>query len=259
MPYVLPPDEVPLYYEEAGQGKNILLIHGGAASTKFWKRQIPELSRRFHMVSIDLRGHGNSGKTNEGINLIQYGQDLAHLLKTLELDDVVVVGWSLGTSVVLSYIRQFGVERLAGFVNVDQGRAPFTTEEGLQERIAGLRTQKFRTHRQHLESFLSTPQLEEDLVWMTCDMMKTPTEVYISIMEDSYRSNFRPMWGDVTVPTLICRASQGMINSELAQSMVEAMPKARVVVFDNCGHMLFWEQPEKFNRELTAFVEEVTE
>ncbi len=258
MPYLLPPDEVPLYYEEAGQGKNLLLIHGGAASTMFWKKQIPELSRRFHIVAIDIRGHGNSGKIDEGNNIAQYGRDLRFILEALNLDQVVPVGWSLGSSVVWSYIEQFEVERLAGFINVDQLPYRFTTQEALDSLISGIRNRKFRTHFERVKSFFGTVQDDEDIHWMTCEMMKTPTGVYCSALQDSWSSDFRPMLPQVTVPTLICVASKGSIGPEMAQFMVRTIPNARLEMFDNCGHLLFWEQPEKFNQVVSAFVEEVT-
>ena len=259
MPYLVPPDEVPLYYEEAGQGENILLIHGGAANTTFWRKQVPVLSRRFHVVAIDLRGHGNSGKTDDSNNVAQCGRDLCHILETLGLDQVVVVGWSLGSSVVRSYIQQFGVQRLAGYINVDQPpHGAGLTQDGRRQLVSGIRNHKFRAHWERLQSFFSMPPAEEDLHWMTCEMMKTPTGVYCSILEDSGRSDFGPMLSQITIPTIICVASKGLITPDTAQSMVQTKPRARLERFDNCGHMLFWEQPEKFNQMVSDFVEEVT-
>lgn len=257
MAYILPPDEVPLYYEEFGQGKTLLLIHGGAASTRFWKKQIPVFSKHFHVIAMDLRGHGNSGKTAEGHNLTQYGRDLKTILDTLDLDRVVIVGWSLGSSVAMSYFEQFGLKRLAGLVNVDQRPYRFTSEKGLQELVNVVRTSKFRAHWRRLESFLHTPQSEDNLRWMACEMMKTPTDVYLSVIRDSFQYDFRPLLSGLNIPALICTASNGLIEPDQAQWMVGEMPQARVVEFDECGHMLFWEQPDKFNREVTSFVHEV--
>lgn len=256
MPYVLPPDEVPLYYEEAGQGAPILLIHGGAASTRFWSKQVPELSRQFRVVAVDLRGHGNSGKTDQGNNLVQMGQDLRFTLQALRLERVVCVGWSLGASVVHSYIKQFGVDRLAGFVNVDQRSHRFVPEDALRELIHGIRTWKFRTHRQRLLSFFASPPSEEDLYWMVCEMMKTPTGVYCDVLQDSYASDFRPVLPKVTVPAVICVSPKGAVDLETAQYMVKAMPRARLAMFEGCGHMLLWEQADKFNRLLVDFANE---
>lgn len=258
MPHILPPDEVPLYYEETGQGKNILLIHGGAADTRFWQKQVPDLSQRFHVVAIDLRGHGNSGKTDDGNSVAQCGRDLRYILEALQLDQVVVVGWSLGSSVVRSYIQQFGVDHLAGYVNIDQ--PPYRaglTEEGLSELVSGICNHKFRAHSERLKSFFATPPIEEELHWMACEMMKTPTGVYCSILQDSWHSDFRPMLHQITIPTIICVASKGLIPPHMAKFMVENKPQARLEMFDNCGHMLFWEQAEKFNRMVTTFVEDV--
>ena len=259
MPYLVPPDEVPLYYEESGQGQNILLIHGGAANTRFWQKQVPVLSRRYHVVAIDLRGHGNSGKIDDRNTVVQSGRDLKHILETLQLDRVVVVGWSLGGSVVRSYIQQFGLARLAGYINIDQPTyGAGLTEEHLHRLVGALRSHKFRAHRERLMDFFSIPPTEEELHWMLCEMMRTPTGVYCSILEDSRGSDFRPMLSQITIPTIICTAGKGLIPPDMAQDMVEAKPNARLEKFDNCGHMLFWEQPERFNKLVSDFVDEVT-
>ena len=89
---------------------------------------------------------------------------------------------------------------------------------------------------------------------MTCEMMKTPTGVYLSIIQDSYQTDFQPVLQQVTIPTLNCIPDKNPSDPKLA----EAMPNARTEVFKDSGHLLFWEHPEKFNRLLTDFVEEVT-
>jgi non-heme chloroperoxidase len=258
VPYVMLPDEVPMYYEAAGRGKNILFIHGGAACTKFWQKQVSELSSRYHVLAIDLRGHGNSGKTDDSNCVAQYGRDLRHLLEDLGLDEVVVVGWSLGGSVVWSYIEQFGVERLAGYVNVEQPPHHIITETEYRELIASIRTRKFRTHWERLKSFSVTELPDEDMLWMTCEMMKTPTGVYCAVLQDARNADFRHVLPRVIIPTLICAGTKGLIDTETVRFMTEAMPRSRVVMFQNCSHMLFWEQPKKFNREVAVFVEEAT-
>lgn len=253
MPYIIPPDEVPIYYEDVGDGANILLIHGGAANTNFWIKQIPELSRNHRVVAYDLRGHGSSGKIDEGNNLTQYGQDMEYLMKTLSMENVVVVGWSLGTAVLFSYVRQFGIERLAGFIDIDQPAKRFVQEGPFQKLLSGIRSKKYQTHRTRILSFFFTPPSEEELHWMTCEMMKTPTGVYLSIIQDSYQTNFESVLPKVTIPTLNCIPKDNPSDPSLAESM----PNARTVIFENSGHLLFWEHPQKFNELLTDFVKEV--
>ena len=98
-------------------------------------------------------------------------------MKTLSMENVVVVGWSLGTAVLFSYVRQFGIERLAGFIDIDQPAKRFVQEGPFQKLLSGIRSKKYQTHRTRILSFFFTPPSEEELHWMTCEMMKTPTGV----------------------------------------------------------------------------------
>jgi pimeloyl-ACP methyl ester carboxylesterase len=121
MAYLETPDGVPLYYEDHGDGKTILLVHAWTMNAEYWwQKNIPELSKSHRVIALDLRGHGLSGKTDEGHRLNQYARDVRHLLEALELTEVALVGWSMGTSIILSYLTQFGTDGIRSLAFVDQ-------------------------------------------------------------------------------------------------------------------------------------------
>jgi non-heme chloroperoxidase len=75
MPYVLASDEVPLYYTSHGQGPVIVLIHGFSMNGGFFRHNVPELARGHRVVTMDLRGHGHSGKQEHNWTLPQAARE----------------------------------------------------------------------------------------------------------------------------------------------------------------------------------------
>jgi non-heme chloroperoxidase len=69
MPYLELSDGVPLYYEDHGNGRPIVLIHGWTMNSTFWQQNAPALATGNRVVTLDLRGHGASGKTDDGHTL----------------------------------------------------------------------------------------------------------------------------------------------------------------------------------------------
>ena len=261
MPYTETADGLPLHYLDEGPRtpSAIFLIHGEPCSSAFWRRNIPELSRHFRVVAMDVRGRGESGKTGDGHTIAQYARDFRHMLEALALRDVVAVGWSMGSSIVWNYIQQFSQDRLAGYVNIDQRAYRFVSEEHLQEQMTAVRTRRLSFHREGMRRYLGLEAHEDEEVvnWMTYECMKTPTEAHCAAFAESYHSDYRPFLPQVRLPTRIFTARYGLIAPDTAMTMAQSMPSARLVFFEHSGHLLHWTEPDKFNSEVLAFTREV--
>src|SRR5713226_6197587 len=129
MPYLELRDGVPLYYEDHGAGQAIVLVPGWTLTTRFWERQIEDLAHDYRVVTLDLRGAGNSGKTPDGHSLSGYADDLDELFRRLDLRDAVLVGYAMGVSVAVHYLVAHGQERVAGLVWVDHSPRFYATTD----------------------------------------------------------------------------------------------------------------------------------
>ena len=261
MPYVVTPDEIPIYYIDEGprSSAGIFLIPAEPFNSKFWQKNIPELSQRFRVVAMDVRGRGESGKTDDGHNLTQFARDFRQVLEELGLEKVLVVGWSLGGSIVWSYMEQFGDDRLAGYVNVDQRPARIVPEGFHETMLEAVRTHPIQYYSKSVRWMLGPDMaLEEEVFnWMVYECMKTPTSTHCTTVTEAYHSDWRPFLPSVRIPTRVFWAKHGGIRSEMAQDMVQAMPNSRLVYFEKSGHLLPWTEAEKFNQEVEAFAREV--
>ncbi|MDR0852095.1 MAG: alpha/beta hydrolase [Clostridiales Family XIII bacterium] len=108
MPYFTTTDNVRIYYEERGQGKPIILIHGWAGDHSAFHETLNIMKKWYRCITFDLRGCGASSRPRTGLNMAHCAKDLRELIEELELDDVALFGASLGASVIYAYARDYG-------------------------------------------------------------------------------------------------------------------------------------------------------
>src|SRR3982074_3383717 len=105
---------IELYYEDHGSGRPVVLIHGYPLSGRAWDRQVPALlDDGYRVITYDRRGFGRSSQPTTGYDYDTFAADLKVVLDTLDLNDVVLVGFSMGTGEVGRYLGTYGSARVA--------------------------------------------------------------------------------------------------------------------------------------------------
>jgi non-heme chloroperoxidase len=105
---------IELHYEDVGSGQPVVLIHGFPLSGRSWEKQITALlAAGYRVVTYDRRGFGESSQPSVGYDYDRFAADLDTLMTTLDLRDVVLVGFSMGTGEVTRYLANFGSERVS--------------------------------------------------------------------------------------------------------------------------------------------------
>ena len=113
MPYFTTSDGTEIYYTEQGTGQPVLLSHGWPLSSDAWQVELKLLADAgYRAIAHDRRGHGRSAKTYTGNDMDTYARDLAELVESLDLTDLVVVGHSTGGGEVVRYAAQHGKGRV---------------------------------------------------------------------------------------------------------------------------------------------------
>jgi pimeloyl-ACP methyl ester carboxylesterase len=268
--YFQTPDGTNLYYEDQGKGIPLVLVHGWTCSSKIWQKNIPELAGRFRVITMDLRGHGNSVKTLSGHQVSQYGRDVRALLEHLDVKDAVLVGWSLGGPVVLSYWEQYHDDsRLRGIGMIDSNTCPFSSESWNAHRLKNFNvdgmTASFTAMADDPAGFAAgfarrmfhKEQVDySDLQWIVAEIRKTPVWVAIAIYSDYVTKNFTAILPTITIPGIVFAADSAVAEKGVEQGRYLAglIPKGQFAEFKNAGHILFFEQPDEFNAVLTRFV-----
>ena len=248
---------VRLAYDDRGSGRPVLLVHGVSMSRRFFEHNPDGLAERFRVVSVDLRGHGESPAHEGGHTVAQYARDLHDVIDRLGLARAVAVGWSMGTMVVWDMIRQFGAGDLAGHVNVSQGPSDLK-REGWElgafsmDELFGLLEAAQEDFRAVMAEFVPSMFADErpaDELRMLVDQTQAlGANAATCILLDQSLRDFREVVGSYRLPTLYAWGRDEKLVPVAAGDWLAANTGAELVMFERSGHCPMWEEPERFNR-----------
>ena len=290
MPFFITEDHVKLYYEDQGKGKPVVLIHGLTASRRHYRKQIPALSREYRVITCDLRGHGDSDRPKDGLTLPRLAKDISELITYLGLQDVTLVGWSMGGHVIFEYVKQFQCRNLHKITIIDMAPkimkaddwaygvrgisgkfGDFTQQDNLLlmsimsnnwEQYSALLIPRL-FNRSHVEpgvNIFTAPDFpwKEDLGWLYEEAKRNTPHVILFLWISLMMQDYRPQLAEITVPCLLAWGKESNYYGEdtyaYMQSAMVLSPEVSVVPFDGCGHALHIQDPERFNQTLMSFI-----
>jgi len=247
---------IKLGYEDRGAGKPaFVFVHGWTCNRSFFAPQAEYFSRRHRVVSVDLRGHGESDKPEGRYPIAAYADDVAYVIEQLGLGKVLAVGHSMGGITVLQ-LAAAHPDRVAGIVMIepvrslsqpsDEGRARM---EAMAEEIeAG--NQEVR--RQYITDrfFLPTSdrKLLEDVLAV---MMVTPSHVAASALRAIQDFDGAAVAARCKVPALHIAATQPLNPPHLMSQILPAVVNGWTV---GSGHFNQLEVPDQVNAMIEAFL-----
>jgi pimeloyl-ACP methyl ester carboxylesterase len=108
----IPPTEI--YYEDVGRGRPVVLIHGWPLNGRMWEGQVNALlDAGYRCVTYDRRGFGNSGRPGGGFDYDTFSSDLRDVVTALDLQNAMLVGFSMGGGEVVRYLGRYGDDRVS--------------------------------------------------------------------------------------------------------------------------------------------------
>jgi pimeloyl-ACP methyl ester carboxylesterase len=253
-----------LYYEDYGDGRPIVFLHGATGGLRYFEPQLVELSTEFRTIAVDFRGHGRSAKSELGHTLPQYARDVRTLLETVALEEVVLVGWSMGAMVTWEYVGQFGTDRLHGLVDIDMEPSPLKREgyeygshdvTELRDALGAIQTDPLGLLQRQAEALLAAPPSRDLRTLILDEGSRIPPPIQSAMLLELVR-DYREVLPTIDVPTLVCAGADEQWRTVASVEYVaEQVPNTRFELFEESGHCPTVEEPERFNRVLTDFVE----
>ena len=261
---VTTPDGLTISAQEYGNpnGPGIVFIHGFSQSHLSWMRQTDsDLTKEFHIVTYDLRGHGNSDKPLEAARYRDskaWGDEVQAVIDAAGLKRPVLVGWSYAGRVISDYVATHGAGGISGinFVDASIKFIPEYVGDNLKN-LPLMASEDMLTNinatRVFLHGCFSKQPSAEDFEIMLAFNMMVPPKVRASLSGRPLDAT--EIMSKLTLPVLVSHGAEDKnAKVETAKYTASVIPGAKLSVYDGTGHSPFYEDAPRFNSELAALV-----
>ena len=234
----------------------VVLLHAWGESRRSFDRLLPLLPRTIHAVAMDLRGHGDADKPAAGYSLAEVAADVAAFMDAAGVPSAVLLGSSSG-GYIAQQVAVTSPHRVTGLVLVGsprslQGRPPFADEiDQLTDPVDAAWVRKTLTW---FPRFRQVPPWYID--GRVHDGARMPSHVWREALAGLVSARPPTDIATITAPTLIVwGARDELLTREHQQALAAAIPASRLIVYQDTGHLVLWEQPERVASDLTAFID----
>ena len=263
--------DIALYYEDHGEGKPVILIHGYPLNGASWENQTAALLKAgCRVIAYDRRGFGKSNQPSSGYNYDTFADDLSALITTLNLDEVALAGFSMGGGEVARYIGKFGSAgiRKAAIVS---GVPPYLLKapdnpEGLDQAMfdgigAAVQKDRFAFFREFFGNFYNADetlgkrisQAAIDASWgVAAGCSATAAFECVATWYEDFRKDLER----IDIPTLVMHGDADRILPIAATGnrTAKLIKGAEYVVIKGAPHGMLWTHADEVNEALVKFL-----
>ena len=264
--------EIELYYEDHGSGQAVVLIHGYPLDGSSWEKQTAALlDAGYRVVTYDRRGFGKSSKPTVGYDYDTFAADLKTVLETLDLNEAVLVGFSMGTGEVARYISTYGSARVAKAVFLGS-LEPFLLKtddnpDGVPQDVfdglaAGVKADRYAFFTEffknfyNTDTFLGTERLSQESVNASWNLAAGSGAFASVAAQPTWLTDFRADIPKIDVPALIVHGTADNILpiDVTGRRFKDALPSAEYLEIEGAPHGLLWTHGAEINEALLGFL-----
>jgi peroxiredoxin len=262
---------IDLYYEDHGSGQPVVLIHGYPLDGSSWEKQSAALlDAGYRVITYDRRGFGRSSKPTTGYDYDTFAADLKAVLDTLDLNDVILVGFSMGTGEVGRYLGAYGSARVAKaaflaslepyLLQTDDNPAgvPNDVFAGIEQ---SAKADRFAWYDDFFQNFYNLDEnlgsrISEAAVRGSWNVAAGASWFAASAVVQSWLTDFRADIEKVDVPALILHGTADRILpiDSTAREFAKRLPDAEYVEIEGAPHGLLWTHADEVTQALLTFV-----
>jgi len=262
---------IEIHYEDHGSGQPVVLIHGYPLNGNSWERQERELlAAGYRCVSYDRRGFGLSSQPTKGYDYDTFASDLSALIEHLDLRDVVLCGFSMGTGEVTRYLGSYGSARVSKAVLI--GVIPpflLKTEdnpEGVDGQVfedikAAVVKDRYAFFKAFFDDFYNVNTLGPDRIsdeaWQASFNVAAGSSPYASYAcVDTWLTDFREDLPRIDIPTLVLHGTDDrtLPFAATAARLGDLISDVTIVPVEGGPHNIGWTHPEEVNAALLGFL-----
>ena len=263
--------DIEIYYEDHGSGRPVILIHGYPLNGRSWERQQRELlAAGYRAINYDRRGFGLSSQPTTGYDYDTFAADLDVLLDHLALDEVDLVGFSMGTGEVARYLGKYGSGRVRKAVLLGAippfllktGDNPEGVDRSVFDGIQGaIVADRYAYFKDFLDNFYNVDKLGgsriSDQAWQasfTVAVGASPYATYACV--ETWLTDFRADLAKIDIPVLVVHGTEDRILpfEATAKRLPALVPGLKLVSVEGGPHNIGWTYPEVVNKVLLEFL-----
>lgn len=254
-----------LAYTDQGQGHALIFIHAFPLSSAMWEPQVQEFSKQYRVITVDLRGHGESDTFLWHYTLDDYAEDVRELVTHLGIKHATFIGLSMGGYTLFALYRTF--PELVNAMVLADTRAQADSDEAKAGRLAMAQTAYQEGPPAIAEIMIpkllapATIEHRKDLVeQVRAIILKNQASgMIVDLMAMAQRPDSTPLLSHISCPTLVLVGENDVATPPPeAQYMAERICNAQLVIIPNAGHASNLEEPDQFNQALDSFVKTLT-
>lgn len=249
-------DGIRIHYLEAGTGRPIVFIPGWTMPAWIWQKQIEGFSSKYHVIAVDPRSQGESDKPTYGHLPETRARDYKELVDHLALKQPVLVGWSLACGELMKYVEKFGSDNLAALVLVDgalQDKPAPDTFTGMSQWMTQLQQDRQKQADGFVRSMYRKPQPEPYIQRVIAASTQVPADTAVVLIYNMIAvPDFNAGFARLNKPVLFAYQPGTQATADLL--MTKLGDKVTLEKFEDDGHALFVDDPEKFNTVLEKFL-----
>jgi non-heme chloroperoxidase len=262
---------IEIHYEDHGSGRPVVLIHGYPLNGNSWEKQERELlAAGYRVIRYDRRGFGRSSQPTVGYDYDTFAADLNTLIEHLDLREMILVGFSMGTGEVTRYLGRYGSGRVSKAVLLG-AIPPFLLKrddnpEGVDGQVfedlkASIVKDRYAFFKQFLDNFnnvdVLAPERISEQAWQAGFQVAagaSPHATYVCV--DSWLTDFRDDLPKIDVPTLVVHGTEDRILpiAATADRLPGLIADVRLVRVEGGPHNIGWTHPDEVNRALIEFL-----
>src|SRR3954471_2040163 len=264
---------IEIHYEDHGSGDPVVLIHGYPLSGTSWERQERELlAQGYRVITYDRRGFGRSSQPTVGYDYDTFAADLNALLEHLDLDDIVLGGFSMGSGEVARYLGKYGSARVSKAV-LFGAIPPFVLKtddnpEGVDGQVfedikAAIVKDRYAYFKDFLDNFYNVDELAPDRIseqaWQASFNVAAGASPHASYAcVDTWLTDFRADLPKIDVPVLVMHGTEDRILpfEATAKRLPALVADLHLIPVEGGPHNIGWTHPEKVNPALLEFLSE---
>jgi len=263
--------DIDLYYEDHGTGQPVVLIHGFPLDGHSWERQATVLlDAGYRVIAYDRRGFGQSSQPTIGYDYDTFAADLSALMEQLDLSDVVLAGFSMGSGEVTRYLGRYGSARVSKAALLG-AIPPFLLKtddnpEGVDGKVfedikAGIAKDRYAFFKDFFDNFYNVDKFRgtriSDQAWQASFQVACRSSAFATYaVVDSWLEDFRDDVAKFDVPTLLIHGTDDRIlpYEATAKRLPALIKDLTFVTVEGGPHNIAWTHPDEVNPAMLSFL-----